>query len=678
MSLITRSFRPVEETLHGVLVRDPYRWLEDRALPETERWIEEQRTRCKAYFSSCNILKPLQSRIQDFLNVEVADQPAKVGGNYFYRRRGRDQEQACIYMKAADTGPERLLVDPSCQGPFTSVGIHRISDDASLLAYEIKHGGGDTKQIRIVDVGSGHILPDSVGRGYARGFTFAPRLDGFYYCQESSSGARNHLIQFHPFSGLTADRTVFDRPGDPGSRLVLIADSIHLGALWIHRYGPEQVCDFFVASRERDTDWRQIFVNKRLPHSPIIYSGRIFALSYESARNGQIVELTLDGKEIHTVVPEGETSPRQIVIAGGKFFIAYLERGRPRICIWTTEGEEAGEIGIPTDGTIQLLPQLVSTAESLFYTYESFVQPSRIYEHIVGTEEPLLFNQQVPARQRNNLVVSVRSFVGKDGTAIPITLVARNGIAQSGLQPVIMTSYGGFGVSMTPQFSVLVTIMIELGAIFALPHIRGGGEFGKPWHDAGRARSRQTSIDDFISAAEWLCGEGITTPSRLAIFGGSNSGLLVGAALTQRPCLFGAVLCIAPLLDMVRYECFDRAINWQSEYGTVGDAEDFQALHAYSPYHHVRNDVDYPATLFVCGDRDDRCNPAHVRKMAARLQERARQCNPILVDYSAERGHSPVLPLSVRVQALTRRLAFLSKELGIEVPLEAHDEAVDG
>lgn len=669
MSLSVPPFCPVEETLHGVQVQDPYRWLEDRALPETERWIQEQRVRCDAYFSSCDILKTLRSRVLGFLNVEVVDQPAKAGGHYFYRRRDRNQEQARIYVKNADTGIERLLVDPSVQGPFTSVGIHRISDDASLLAYEIKCGGGDTKEIRIVDVGSGHILPDGIGRGYARGFAFATDLNGFYYCQEFSSSARNHLIQFHSLFGLTADRVVFERASVPGSRLVLIADTIHLGALWIHRHGLEEVCDLFVASREQDEDWRPVFVNKKLPHSPILHAGRIFVLSYESALNGQIVELTLDGRELHTVVPESQTSPRQIVIAGGRFFIGYLQNGRPRICNWTAEGKESGEIEVPPAGTIQVLPQLAPPAEGFFYTHESFAQPPLIFEFRTGIEKSSpLNNHDVLATQPECLEVRALSFTGKDGTSIPLTLVARNGIAHSGTQPIIMTSYGGFGVPMTSQFSVLATIMMELGAILALPHIRGGGDFGRSWHDAGRARNRQTSIDDFIAAAEWLCAEGITIPTKLAIFGGSNSGLLVGAAMTQRPDLFRAVLCIAPLLDMIRYERFDQAVKWQSEYGSVESAEEFHALYGYSPYHHIRMDVDYPATLFVSGDQDDRCNPAHVRKMAARLQERAAHSNPILVDYCEKRGHSPVLPLSVRVDALARRLAFLSRELGIEIP----------
>jgi prolyl oligopeptidase len=206
---------------------------------------------------------------------------------------------------------------------------------------------------------------------------------------------------------------------------------------------------------------------------------------------------------------------------------------------------------------------------------------------------------------------------------------------------------------------------MELGASFALPHIRGGGEFGKEWHNAGRRRNRQAAFDDFIAAAEWLCSRQIATPQHFGVFGGSNSGLLVGAAMTQRPDLFRAVLCIAPLLDMVRYERFDQAAKWVQEYGTVDDPEDFAALHAYSPYHHIAENIDYPSVLFVSGDKDDRCNPVHVRKMAARLQDRSVQRSSVIVDHSDHRGHSPVLPLSVRIEALTRRIAFLCRELNM-------------
>jgi prolyl oligopeptidase len=220
---------------------------------------------------------------------------------------------------------------------------------------------------------------------------------------------------------------------------------------------------------------------------------------------------------------------------------------------------------------------------------------------------------------------------------------------------------------MTPQFSVFVAVMLALGAVFAIPSIRGGSEFGKEWYEAARSKNRQVAFDDFIAGAQWLCDQQITTHEQLAIFGGSNSGLLVGVAMTQRPDLFRAVLCIAPLLDMVRYERFDEARKWRFEYGTVEERDEFASLYAYSPYHHVQEALNYPATLFVAGDKDTRCNPAHVRKMAALLQGRSAQSSAILVDYTSERGHSATLPLNVRIDALTRRVAFVCSELGILV-----------
>jgi prolyl oligopeptidase len=242
---------------------------------------------------------------------------------------------------------------------------------------------------------------------------------------------------------------------------------------------------------------------------------------------------------------------------------------------------------------------------------------------------------------------------------------------------MIMTSYGGFGLTLTPQFSIFVSVMLELGFLFALPEIRGGGENGRQWHEAARRRNRQVAFDDFIAAAEWLCARGFTAPDKLAIFGGSNSAILVGAAITQRPDLFRAALCVAPLFDMLRYHLFDRADIWSYEYGTADDPEDFRALNAYSPYHNVRENANYPAVLLVCGDQDTRCNPAHARKMTARLQDRPAQQSSILIDHSAERGHAPTLPLSVRINALTDRIAFLCHELGVALPQGVGLDTID-
>jgi len=674
MPLNASMFQVVEEVLHGVRVTDQYRWLEDRNVQETQQWIEEQHRRCEAYFSACGLQDIMRDRVEALLDIEVVDQPARVGGHCFYRRRERGQEQARIYVRDGAIGRERLLVDPSGEGPFSSVGIHRISDNASLLAFEVKRDGGDAAEIRIVDVGNGRILPDVIENGYGRGFVFDLDKGGVYYCQESSTGVDDHLIRFHPFMQASRGRTVFSRRRAPGSRLALIADSVHLGAIWIHSRDTEAVCDFFIAPRIRDSNWQPVFVNKKLPCQPILHMGRIFALTFDTEINGKVIELTTHGYEVRTIVTPSEAPICQIGLARDRFFSGCLKNGSTSIHSWTSDGRDAGEIATPAGGTVAILPRLGPPGESLFYTYETFLQPPSIYEYGAWKGGSSLFHQRKPSLDSGCCEVVSHTIAARDEAKLPMTLVVPTQAQYRRPLPLIMTSYGGFGVALTPRYSALVTIMLEMGTAFALPHIRGGGEFGKPWHNAGRARNRQTAIDDFIDAAEWLCTKGITTPQRLGLFGASNAGLLVAAAMTQRPDLFGAVLCIAALLDMVRYEQFDDAVKWQAEYGSAGSEDDFRALYAYSPYHHVGDGRDYPASMFVTGDKDDRCNPAHTRKMVARLQGRSAQTRPVLVDYSVERGHSPVLPLSVRIEALTRRLAFLSTELGVGIPTEERHE----
>jgi prolyl oligopeptidase len=665
MPLTGSIYFPVEDVIHGVTVHDPYRWLEDRSRPETEDWIADQQQRCDRYFSERGDLDALRIRVREYLDLEIVDQPSLVAGRYFYRRRNRGQEQACIYVKDVATGQERLLVDPSIQGQFASVGIHHIADDGSLLAFEVGHGGKDEKAIQFVEVDTGCTLQDRIESGYARGLTFTPDKKGFYYCHERPAVSEDHTILLHRFYGSGPDMVIFRFAHSPGGRLVLTADLVHLGAIWVHHEGPRPAMDLFIAKCGEPTIWRQIFANKPLPYRPMFKHGCIFALSFEGAPRGKLVELNLDGNEIRTVIPEQEITIKQVVFAGDRIFTCHLDSTIPSIWRWTLAGKYLGKLDTPSHGTIRLFSNHDEKEGVLFYTYESFFEPPSIFEYVPNSTKARLWHHRDSVSSPSLHPARHVSFSSKDGTQIPMTLLGLSIEERRSNTPVIMTSYGGFGVPMTPQFSVLVTMMVELGAVFALPQIRGGGEFGREWHDAGKRQQRQTAFDDFIAAGEWLCGIGITQPERLAIFGGSNSGLLVAAAMTQRPELFRSVLCMAPLLDMVRYERFDHAAKWRMEYGTVCNSEDFHALHAYSPYHHITSDCNYPSVLFVTGDRDDRCNPVHVRKMAARLQEREIQTNPVVVDYSLERGHSPAMPLSVRTEALVRRIGFLCRELKI-------------
>jgi prolyl oligopeptidase len=667
MLLTTTSQIPTEEIVHGTLILDPYRWLEDRSLPETEEWIKEQQRHCNSYFAGCRDLSSIRDRVREYLDIEVADQPSKVGSRYFYRRRNQGQEQASIYTRDALTGKERLLVDASSLGAFASVGIHRISEDGSLLAYELKRGGGDRKAIHIVQVENGCVLPDFIETGYARGFSFITDDSGFCYCHEGLKAFGGHTIRLHRFGQSEPDHVCLRVASNRGSRLILTSDDTHLGAIHVYQVDGAGVIDFWVAQRSESENWRRVLANRKLPYSPILRQGRIFALSYEQTSNGKLLELNHTGDDLRVVIPEQNAKIRQLVISGDTIFVNCLNRTTPSLQRWSLTGENLGCLDIPVDGTIQLLPLRSEAADSIFYTYESFSKPLAIFEHKIDIGKAGLWHHRRIHAAFPDCLLRETTFPSNDGVSIPITITSYPHTRVAQRLPIVMTSYGGFGVSMTPQFSVLVAIMMELGVSFALPHIRGGGEFGKEWHEAARGRNRQVAFDDFITAAEWLIREGLTSPDQLAVFGGSNSGLLVGAAMTQRPDLFRAVLCIAPLLDMVRYEFFDKAVKWQEEFGTVDDPEDFAALYACSPYHRITDDIDYPSVLFVSGDEDDRCNPAHVRKMAARLQGRSAQHFAVIVDYSEERGHSPVLPLSFRIEALARRIAFLCRELNLPI-----------
>ncbi len=662
----------VEEVLHGVTVSDPYRWLEDRESPQTEEWILSQRTRLDSYFSTLPNLETLRNHVSEFLNQEVIDQVADIGNRCFYRRRAKNEEQACIWVKERNK-ESRVLVDANQRGEFVSARIRVLSDDGSLLAYELRHGGEDKAAIHVVDTASGHTLPEHLDTGYCRGFVFCTDNSGFYYCNETTDASGDHAILFRALgAGLEEDRIVFRQARTPRSRLVLMSDELYLGAAYVHDHGSDVAVDFYRAHRGQDTNWEFVLSNRPVPCAPFLIHGQILMLTEEGSPNGQIVELDRNGNVLRVIVPESESRIQQLCIVGSTIYLAYLVSGKTVVQAYSFSGECLGRVHLRRNGSVAFLPSYNSHADRLYYSFQSFTEPPTIYSYRPETRKSVRWWKSAKPARHVGYRIRRSTYQSHDGTRIPITLVGRKDGAPHDERPVILTGYGGFGVSMTPQFSVLVTILLELGVVFAVPNIRGGSEGNAVWHNAARRRNRQVAIDDFISAAEWLCSQHVTSPGRLAIFGGSNSGLLVGAALTQRPDLFRAVLCIAPLLDMVRYARFGQARKWETEYGTVDDAEDFRALYAYSPYHHLDTDRNYPSVLFVAGDKDDRCDPMHVRKMAARMQDGVSQTNPILVDYSAERGHCPVLPLSVRIDALTRRIAFLCHEL--HIPLPSGDE----
>ncbi len=661
---------PAIDVMHGATIVDPYRWLEDRGAPATQEWIDKQRRIHDEYFSRVCGLDAIQSRVLEFLGAETVDQPARVGNRLFFRRRTQRQEQPCICTRDLETGMERILVDPAERGPLASVAIHRISEDGTRLAYALKCGGQRTEELHFVDVSNGRVINEFLEASITRGLAFASDNSGFYYCHEPEAASKQHHthdIRFHRFGQrLEDDNLLFSVPRAEGSRLFLVSDPVHLGAIFLRENGSGMELDFYMASRRNDRIWRPLCQGRTPSYSPFLHQGGVYALSFAGDPLGEILKLRDNGSEGRVLVPAWRTAIRGLHFARERLYVCYEIELKTVIHSWTWEGEFLGLLPEQPEGTFTLLPSYTDDSDALFFSHESFSKRASIREYDEVNSRYLPSAVQAEEPEDHPFHVERVTYPGRDGTPIPMWLVSLAGVEARGCRPTILTGYGGFGLSMTPRFSVLVAVMLAFGCVFALPSIRGGSEFGREWREAARRRNRQVAFDDFLAAAEWLCSSGVTEPGRLAIFGGSNAGLLVGAAMTQRPSLFRAVLCIAPLLDMLRYEQFGDARKWREEYGTIDDAEDFQALQAYSPYHRIADEVNYPATLFVTGDKDAQCDPAHVRKMAALLQGRDAQRNPILVDYDAERGHSACLPLHMRVDALTRRIAFFCRELTID------------
>jgi prolyl oligopeptidase len=526
------------------------------------------------------------------------------------------------------------------------------------------------------------MLPDTIEIGYSHGLVFAPDASGVFYCQENQLASGDHTIRFHRFGETTEDPVLFRAARTQSSRLVLTGDGDHLGVTYTYERHRRSLVEMYFAVSEIAPKWHCVFAGREGPAFPYLKNGRIFLYVEREAPNGRLIELNRDGSERCVVVPEGRAKIRDIGFIGSRIYVSHYINDAVQVHSWPIEGMSNGAPGgklvdLPGGGTIRLISQLGGHGSSLFYSYESFTEPLRFFEYLPVRRMSLALRIAGTRIQNYGFRLRRLLYCSKDGTDIPMSLLTGSAERRSKETPVILTGYGGFGASLTPGFSVFAAITLQLGATFAFPNIRGGGEFGWEWQKAAQGRNRQTAVDDLISAAEWLCSEGITSPEHLGIVGGSNAGLMVGVAIAQRPEMFGAAVCIAPLLDMVRYEQFDRAAaKFREEYGSAKRPEEFQALFSYSPYHSVREGIDYPATLFVSGDRDDHCNPAHVRKMAARLQDRPSQNKPVIVDYSKERGHAPVLPLSIRIKALTRRIGFLCRELNMAVPGEGN-HAVD-
>jgi prolyl oligopeptidase len=662
---------PVTDIWHGLSITDPYRWLEDSHSERTRQWIDSQTQYARAFFNSIPERARIRQRVAELLSVDTNESPCKVGSYCFFVKRTAEQDQAVICVRDGEDERDEVLIEPN--EPGTSIRIVSVSPEGKLLAYGVKRGGEDATEVRIFDVTRRVTLPDGLPRGFLSGFAFAADSKSYYYVHEPSDAPRPQVVRaYRHFIGNSfhEDAETFAAVSDGHTKLGLrMSDDGQYLAYVLVRTQPGNAIDLYLHDTLSDAPVRLIAENMESSFFPFIVERQLIVMTRLGAPNKRIIAIDIDSsaqENWRELVAETESPIRDVAVRKKKLFVTYIENLAARTDIYDLSGRKVGALPYPPNGTVRLLSNPVDD-DDLFYTFSSFVQPESVFRYRVETGEQQVWSQRKTTFDDSAIDVRQVWYASRDGTRVPMFLVAKRGCQPTGDIPTVLTGYGGFGKSVTPQFSAFATFVVEQGGLFAVANIRGGSEFGAQWHEDGKRQKRQNAFDDFIAAAEWLGHAGYTRPAKLAIAGASNGGLLVGAALTQRPDLFCAAICVGPLLDMLRYHNGRFADGWVEEYGSAENADDFPYLYAYSPYQRVRQGVLYPSVLLVSGDADTRCDPMHARKMTARLQAAGSPGRRTLLDYSPLRGHVAALPLSERIDALTDRLAFLCEQLGLSV-----------
>lgn len=664
---------PVIETLHSVEVVDPYRWLEDQDSVRTRQWLDEQTRYCRSYFESIPHRNLIRKRVSELLPAEAASAPWVVNGRLFFERRRKGDEQSVIVMQDP-SGQESILVDPGLRGfgNKSAVAITAVSNDGRFLAYSIRNGGTDFAATEVFDVECRTTLNDRLPEGQCFGFVFALDNSGFYYCHESTlpqgSGGR---VLFHRFGdSVEHDAEIFRSPERSAQVQILYSLTAKIFLYLATTLGKCRSTSVYMRTGSDGSSARLLLSGLEGRFMPFFVRNQLFALTDVGEPNFHVVCIDMTNasptawREIIGANADG--CIRQCAVADDQIFVTRVHRFSTKLEIHKLDGRSVGEVPLASRSTVTLLNSF-QPSDKLFFSCTSMNEPPAIYAFDPKTRTSSLWQSGITQFDANSIVVEEVDYPSKDGTIIPMFLAWRKDLAPKSSLPTFQTAYGGFGVAVTPRFTVFTTFLIEHGVLIAVPAIRGGCELGSRWHTAGKLSKRQDSFDDFISAAEWLVSRGWSVAKQLAIGGGSNAGLLVGAAMTQKPQLFRAVICLGPLLDMLRFQRFDAAAKWVGEYGSPDEEADFRWLIAYSPYHHVELNLNYPAVLLISGDADVRCNPMHARKMAARLQVASASGYPVLLDYKAAWGHMPVQPLSTKIDSLADRLAFLCHELGVTV-----------
>jgi prolyl oligopeptidase len=663
----------VKETIHGTVVSDPYRWLEDQTSPETRAWIDAENVCTQNVLSKLPGQQAISKRLGELIKVDLIGLPSERSGRYFYAKRLANQDLYVLYMRRGATGSEEVLVDPAGLTPdhTTSVNFEGISDDGKIVAYGVRKGGEDEVSIHFLDTDTRKELPEVLPRARYSAISFNHDKTGFYYSELTAAGPR---VFYHAFTSAAGTEPAKDKIifGENFGSDKIIDSSISEDGRYLLLtvfYGSAcEKSEVYFQDLQKGTAIVPVVTTIGACFQGAIADGTLYLQTNWKAPNWKILGVPLASpaqENWKEVVPEGASRLEDFRLAGKKIIAQYSHNASSELKLFQADGSPAGDIALPQIGTVAGITGRWSS-DNAFFSFQSFAVPATIYSYDLAKHGTSLWAKPNVPVDADAFEVKQVWYESKDKTRVPMFLFYKKGLKLDGSNPALMTAYGGFDVSETPGFRDDAIIWAEHGGVFALPNLRGGGEFGEAWHHAGMLDKKQNVFDDFFAAAEWLIANHYTSAPKLAITGRSNGGLLMGAAMTQRPDLFGAIVCGYPLLDMVRYHKFLVARYWVTEYGSSDDAAQFPALYAYSPYHQVVKGTKYPGVLFLTGDSDTRVAPLHARKMAAEMQAAQGGDKPILLLYDTKLGHSEGRPVSKIIEEDTQILDFLFWQVGVK------------
>jgi prolyl oligopeptidase len=666
------------DNYHGTTIADPYRWLEDANSADTQSWVEAENKVTQAYLAGISARDAIRQRLTKLWNYERYSVPYKEGGRYFYSRNDGLQNQSVLYTLKTLSDTPRMLLDPNTLAADGTVALSgvEVSPDGKLLAYGTAASGSDWNEWKVRDIETGKDLPDHIKWVKFSQTAWTRDGKGFFYSRYDEPNEATKLAAVNYFQKLyyhkvgttqDADKLVYDRPDqkewgfgaqttDDGRYLVITATK---GTAHKYRifYKDLSRADSPVVPLVDNFDAAYEFIDNI---GPVFY----FATDRNAPRQRIVAIDTRKPAEANwkQVVPESSDTLVSAHMINNQIVASYLKDARSVVKVYDREGKALREVALPGIGSVAGFGGKRGDSET-FFSFTGFTTPTTIYRLDMKSGKSSVFRQ--PKVEFNPADYETRQvfFASRDGTRVPMFITAKKGIKLDGSNPTYLYGYGGFNISMTPGFSPANLAWMEMGGVYAVANLRGGGEYGEAWHEAGTKLKKQNVFDDFIGAAEWLVANKVTSPSKLAIGGGSNGGLLVGAAMTQRPELFAAAIPQVGVMDMLRFHKFTIGWAWTSDYGSSENADEFKALVKYSPLHNLKPGTCYPATMITTADHDDRVVPAHSFKFAATAQSAQAGSAPVIIRIDTKAGHGAGKPTAKQIDEVTDRWGFLSKAL---------------